>query len=182
MIGRPAKKYLSDKANRKLINSADIPELCDFYLGSVVRKGNLKIAISTNGKSPTIAKRLKEVLADALPMQIDDVLTNMSVIRGKLNGSFHEKVEKLNEIKRNFSDVSMKEKRLKKDGGELLRIRFCFFLHVPGHLVLSYIPFSNLWESLSQSISNLDSNFYWMIFGRLRSPTGRWGSWVWAME
>src|SRR5690606_30847060 len=38
----------------KLVNAADKPDLCDFYLGSVVKKGNLKIAISTNGKSPTI--------------------------------------------------------------------------------------------------------------------------------
>ena len=43
-----------------LVNVADKPELCDFYLSSIVKKGNLKIAISTNGKSPTIAKRLKE--------------------------------------------------------------------------------------------------------------------------
>src|SRR5258706_5767491 len=149
------------KANRKLINSADIPELCDFYLGSVVRKGNLKIAISTNGKSPTIAKRLKEVLADALPMQIDDVLTNMSVIRGKLNGSFHEKVEKLNEITKELSaDVSSERKATEKRWRRIATYSlFAFFFMFLGHLVLSYIPFSNLWESLSQSISNLDSNF-----------------------
>src|SRR5579875_1818637 len=46
----------------RLVNVADQPALCDFYLSSVVKKGNLKIAISTNGKSPTIAKRLKEVI------------------------------------------------------------------------------------------------------------------------
>ena len=45
-----------------LINVADTPDLCDFYLGSIVQKGDLKIAISTNGKSPTLAKRMKEVL------------------------------------------------------------------------------------------------------------------------
>ena len=33
-----------------LVNVADKPELCDFYLGSIVKKGNLKIAISTDGK------------------------------------------------------------------------------------------------------------------------------------
>ena len=86
------------KEKRKLINSADLPELCDFYLGSIVQKGNLKIAISTNGKSPTVAKRLKEIFAAALPAQVDDVLNNLSIIRGKLNGSFHEKIKKLNEI------------------------------------------------------------------------------------
>src|ERR1700690_437371 len=37
------------KEKGKLINVADTPELCDFYLGSIVKKGNLKIAISTNG-------------------------------------------------------------------------------------------------------------------------------------
>ena len=43
-----------------LVNVADTPDLCDFYLGSIVQKGNLKIAISTNGKSPTAAKRIKK--------------------------------------------------------------------------------------------------------------------------
>lgn len=38
-----------------LVNVADTPAECDFYLGSIVQKGDLKIAISTNGKSPTIA-------------------------------------------------------------------------------------------------------------------------------
>ena len=50
------------KSNGKLVNVADKPGLCDFYLGSIVKKGSVKIAISTNGKSPTIAKRLKEVI------------------------------------------------------------------------------------------------------------------------
>jgi siroheme synthase-like protein len=55
-------KYIRHSAHDRklLINVADKPELCDFYLGSIVQKGDLKIAISTNGKSPTIAKRLKK--------------------------------------------------------------------------------------------------------------------------
>jgi siroheme synthase-like protein len=47
------------KAKGLLVNVADTPDLCDFYLGSIVQKGNLKVAISTNGKSPTAAKRIK---------------------------------------------------------------------------------------------------------------------------
>src|ERR1700739_1322059 len=40
---------------RKIITIvADTPEQCDFYLGSIVQKGDIKIAISTNGKSPTL--------------------------------------------------------------------------------------------------------------------------------
>lgn len=77
---------------------ADKPELCDFYLGSIVQKGDLKIAISTNGKSPTIAKRLKEVLNEGLPAELDNTLQQMSHLRNSLNGDFAYKVKKLNEV------------------------------------------------------------------------------------
>jgi len=88
------------KIKGKLANVADTPELCDFYLGSIVQKGNLKLAISTNGKSPTIAKRIKEVLNDALPEEINELLDHMESIRGTLKGDFSEKVRELNELTR----------------------------------------------------------------------------------
>ena len=81
-----------------LINVADTPELCDFYLSSIVEKGNLKIAISTNGKSPTIAKRIKEVLNETIPDEIDNLLSNMQSIRNKMSVDFAEKVKRLNEL------------------------------------------------------------------------------------
>lgn len=95
---------LDAKSKAILVNAADKPEWCDFYLGSVVQKGNLKIAISTNGKSPTIAKRLKEVLNDTLPDEIDDLLSNMQTIRNKMSGDFTEKVKQLNEITKKLSE------------------------------------------------------------------------------
>lgn len=81
-----------------LVNIADKPALCDFYLGSIVQKGDLKIAISTNGKSPTIAKRVKEVLAESIPNELDQTLQQMSLLRDKLQGDFTEKVRKLNAV------------------------------------------------------------------------------------
>ncbi|MDB5279726.1 MAG: siroheme synthase [Ferruginibacter sp.] len=86
-----------------LINVADKPDLCDFYLGSVVQKGNLKVAISTNGKSPTIAKRVKEMLNETLPDELDSLLDNMQAIRNKMTGDFTDKVRQLNEITKNLS-------------------------------------------------------------------------------
>ncbi len=102
---RSVSTQVSVDANKKgkLVNAADKPDLCDFYLGSVVQKGNLKIAISTNGKSPTIAKRLKEVLQESLPDEIDDLLANMQSIRNKMSGDFTEKVKQLNEITKKLS-------------------------------------------------------------------------------
>ena len=81
-----------------LINVADKPPLCDFYLGSIVKKGDLKIAISTNGKSPTVAKRLKEVLNEGLPDELDTALQQMSQLRQTLSGDFASKVKRLNEV------------------------------------------------------------------------------------
>jgi precorrin-2 dehydrogenase/sirohydrochlorin ferrochelatase len=86
------------KSENILINVADTPDLCDFYLGSVVKKGDLKIGISTNGKSPTFAKRFREILEQILPETLQETLDNLQEIRNKLKGGFTEKVDKLNEI------------------------------------------------------------------------------------
>lgn len=83
---------------RLLCNVADTPAACDFYLGSIVQKGDLKIAISTNGKSPTISKRLREMLTEALPNELHDVLQRMSIIREKVGGDFAHKVKSLNAV------------------------------------------------------------------------------------
>ena len=93
-----AKVHADAKAKRKLVNVADKPALCDFYLSSVVQKGSVKIAISTNGKSPTVAKRLKEVLAGLLPDEMESMLNNIQLIRENLKGDFEEKVKQLNEL------------------------------------------------------------------------------------
>ena len=86
------------RERRLLVNVADTPDLCDFYLSSIVQKGDLKIAISTNGKSPTLGKRLKEILNDVIPNDIHQTLQNLAAIRGKLDGSFAEKVQRMNEV------------------------------------------------------------------------------------
>ncbi|RFZ84903.1 siroheme synthase [Mucilaginibacter terrenus] len=93
-------KYARQAAHDRklLINVADKPALCDFYLGSIVQKGDLKLAISTNGKSPTVAKRLKEVLNEALPAELDITLQQMSQVRNNLSGDFAHKVKELNKV------------------------------------------------------------------------------------
>lgn len=86
------------KAAGKLINVADTPDQCDFYLGSIVTRGNLKVAISTNGQSPTFAKRFRQVLEDILPENTSDLLANLKIVRDRLQGDFAYKVNKLNEL------------------------------------------------------------------------------------
>lgn len=82
----------------KLVNVADTPALCDFYLGAIVTRGQLKVAISTNGQSPTFAKRFRQLLEEILPGETDELLHNLRAVRDQLGGDFEYKVKRLNEI------------------------------------------------------------------------------------
>ena len=90
--------YLDAKERQVLVNVADTPELCDFYLGGIVTKGNIKIAISTNGKSPTMAKRLRQFFEDVIPDEIDDLAQNLNRFRKGIKDDFASKVSKLNSL------------------------------------------------------------------------------------
>ena len=91
--------YDAAKADRRLCNIADTPELCDFYLGSIVTRGPLKVAISTNGQSPTFAKRFRQWLEAELPeADTTGLIENLKVFRDRLTGDFQSKVRELNTI------------------------------------------------------------------------------------
>ncbi|MGB5435317.1 MAG: bifunctional precorrin-2 dehydrogenase/sirohydrochlorin ferrochelatase [Maribacter sp.] len=82
----------------KLVNVADNPPYCDFYMGGIVTKGNVKVAISTNGKSPTTAKRLRQFFEEVIPEDIDQMVLNLNSYRKTIKGNFSQKVEKMNEV------------------------------------------------------------------------------------
>lgn len=93
---------VESRKRRILTNVADTPNLCDFYLGSVVQKGDLKIGISTNGKSPTFAKRFREYLEEILPENLQEVIDNLNRFRNNLKGDFQYKVKALNDLTVSF--------------------------------------------------------------------------------
>ena len=45
-----------------LCNVVDVPEYCDFYYPAVVRRGDLQIAVSTSGQSPSLAQKIRQQL------------------------------------------------------------------------------------------------------------------------
>ena len=67
-------------------------------MGGIVTKGNLKIGISTNGKSPTLAKRLRQWLEAILPEEIDPLLETLRKYRKTLKKDFEFKVKEMNKI------------------------------------------------------------------------------------
>ncbi|HEX7902253.1 MAG TPA: TSUP family transporter, partial [Chitinophagaceae bacterium] len=155
---------IKELANERklLINVADTPGLCDFYLGSIVQKGSLKIAISTNGKSPTAAKRIKEVLHEALPGELDEVIDNLQQVRNRLNGNFEYKVKRLNAITKVLVDKDNinGEKRWRKIATYSL---IAFALMLIGHFILSYLPLNQMANDTAAWYKTLDKNFHWMV-------------------
>jgi len=100
--------YQDCKQCDKLVNVADNPPYCDFYMGGIVTKGNVKIAISTNGKSPTTAKRLRQFFEDVIPEDIDHMVRNLNTFRKSIKGNFEEKVERMNQVTRSLVESSNK--------------------------------------------------------------------------
>ncbi|ADY29796.1 MULTISPECIES: precorrin-2 dehydrogenase/sirohydrochlorin ferrochelatase family protein [Cellulophaga] len=96
--------YKDCRAQFKLVNVADNPPYCDFYMGGIVTKGNVKIGISTNGKSPTTAKRLRQFFEDVIPEDINKMVQNLNDYRKTIKGDFEEKVDKMNQITSSLVD------------------------------------------------------------------------------
>lgn len=150
------------KERKILVNVADTPELCDFYLGSIVRKGHLKVAISTGGQSPTAAKRLREVLQEALPEDIHGLIANLHTIRNRLSGDFAGKVRQLNALTQVLveEEGKVKEARWKKRATYALT---AFALMLIGHFIFSYLPLKDMAHDLETWYDTLGPNFGWIV-------------------
>jgi uroporphyrin-III C-methyltransferase / precorrin-2 dehydrogenase / sirohydrochlorin ferrochelatase len=80
---REVNRAVFEEASRLsiLCNTADDPPLCDFFFGSVVRRGVLQIAISTAGESPAVAQRLRREIDSQLPADLGPWLADLGQLR-----------------------------------------------------------------------------------------------------
>ena len=69
------------RARHVLVNIVDEPERCDFILPSIVERGDLAVAVSTGGKSPALAKRLRRELEQIFGTEYEIYLNIMGQIR-----------------------------------------------------------------------------------------------------
>lgn len=67
-----------------LLNVADVTHLCDFIAPSVVRKGEVTVAISTAGVSPALARKLRETLEVSRDLAYADMASLLGEVRGEL--------------------------------------------------------------------------------------------------
>jgi precorrin-2 dehydrogenase/sirohydrochlorin ferrochelatase len=73
--------YVEATGKSILCNAVDDPPYCDYYFPSLVRRGDLQIAISTAGQSPALAQRLRKELNAALPLDLGPWLTELGNLR-----------------------------------------------------------------------------------------------------
>ncbi|MCP2520116.1 bifunctional precorrin-2 dehydrogenase/sirohydrochlorin ferrochelatase [Candidatus Aminicenantes bacterium AC-708-M15] len=92
------KKVIKEAKKRKILcNIVDDPSNCDFYVPSVYTQGDLKIAISTNGKSPALARKIREELANIYGKEVALFLNLLGSLRKKIKAKFPDE-EKRREI------------------------------------------------------------------------------------
>jgi precorrin-2 dehydrogenase / sirohydrochlorin ferrochelatase len=85
-----------------LANAVDDPPFCDFYFGSVVRRGPLQIGISTAGESPALAQRLRHKLETLLDEGTGPWLERLGALRRQVL-AVHPAGEKRNELLRTLA-------------------------------------------------------------------------------
>ncbi len=76
--------YRESVHRRILVNSVDDPPHCDFYFGSVVRRGDLQVAISTAGESPAVAQQLRREIDEQLPEDLGPWLKEIGGLRREI--------------------------------------------------------------------------------------------------
>lgn len=82
--GVQAAVYAEASAASQLINVADVPQRCNFILPAVVSRGDLVIAVSTAGRSPALARRIRKQLAEAYGDEYGSVVEIMGRLRPAL--------------------------------------------------------------------------------------------------
>ena len=137
--------YEEAKQQGCLVNVAGQPALCDFYLSSIVKKGNLKIAISTNGKSLAIATRLKEVIDKLIPDEIESALQNPHVQRDGINEDVDEKLNQLNDLSRVVvaKQISLEETNKPEEKKWQNIVKWCllaFLFMILGYALFPLLP------------------------------------------
>lgn len=78
--------YMEANARGVLCNAVDDPPYCDFYFPSIVKRGDLQIAISTAGDSPALAQRLRKEINAALPLDLGEWLLELGRLRREITG------------------------------------------------------------------------------------------------
>jgi precorrin-2 dehydrogenase/sirohydrochlorin ferrochelatase len=88
------------RAAGAMVNAADQPEDCDFYLPAVVADGDVVVAIGTGGSAPALAASLKRIVAGALPPKAGSFALALSRLRAELRNEIPDPRKRMAIMKR----------------------------------------------------------------------------------
>ncbi len=90
VIGATDREDVNEKVSQDardrgiLVNIVDVPARCNFIVPSVFRRGDLLVAVSTGGKSPALARRVREEIEERYGPEYGTLLTIMGDLRGRI--------------------------------------------------------------------------------------------------
>jgi len=105
-----------------LCNVVDDPEYCDFYYPAVVRRGDLQLAISTNGQSPALAQRIRRELEVQFGAEYGEWLEQLGKIRQQLFASRMNPEERRQLLHELASSAAFEEARAAGFNTELMSL------------------------------------------------------------
>jgi precorrin-2 dehydrogenase/sirohydrochlorin ferrochelatase len=97
------------RSRRVLCNVVDDPGRCDFYYGSVVKRGSLQIAISTGGLSPALAQRLRKQFEEQFGAEYESWIEELGKARERLFAKKIEPERRKSLLHRLASELSFEE-------------------------------------------------------------------------
>jgi precorrin-2 dehydrogenase / sirohydrochlorin ferrochelatase len=71
------------------VNVADVPDLCTFTLPAILRRGDVQVTVSTNGRSPAMASWLRDLVGDVITPQVAEALDFVAKVRRELQAAGH---------------------------------------------------------------------------------------------
>lgn len=144
------------KAKGLLVNAADQPALCDFYLGAIVNKGNLKIAFSTNGKSPVLVRRLREYFEQVIPEEVETSINQLNKLRSLHARDLKSKLKTLNTI---TASLTTKRGKLSNNTRAVSIISLLFIVFIVGYSLSAVVS----GPELINLIALIPKDFFFML-------------------
>jgi siroheme synthase-like protein len=87
------------------VNIVDNPELCTFIFPSLIKKGDLTVAIATSGKSPALSRYFRQEIESIIPNNIEDILDEMSELRNELKAKVPNQSQRAKILKNRLSEL-----------------------------------------------------------------------------
>ena len=124
---RGVNRAVSEECERRgiLVNVADDPDICTFFVPAIVRRGDFTIGVSTSGRSPALAKRVRESLESSFGPEYGELAEIMGDLRDEVKAKYEDPEDRVRAFERILdSDVLDLLAKGKRDEA-VLRARKC---------------------------------------------------------